>query len=84
MLHNAESSLLYYVCENQLNQACCLMNVLLFGASGQVGKDCHRYLTDSDYEVVASGRKDTDFSDAEAVSQKVKSTKPDLVINFRG
>ena len=55
------------------------MKVLLFGANGQVGKDCALALTD--YELVCSSREDTDFSDSAAVFSKVINEAPDFVIN---
>jgi len=57
------------------------MKVLLFGANGQVGKDCAQALVTAGYGLVSSSRADTDFSDSAAVFSKVIDEAPGLVIN---
>jgi len=57
------------------------IKVLLFGVNGQVGSDCVSAFSGSDYELICSSRNDTDFSHAKAVSSKVSSEAPDIVIN---
>jgi len=57
------------------------IKILLFGANGQVGADCALAFSGANYNLICSSRTDTDFSNAEAVTKKVSSESPDIVIN---
>lgn len=57
------------------------MNVLLFGANGQLGSDIVRLWDDPGVQLVGLTRADADVTDAEAVAQIVAENRPDVVIN---
>lgn len=56
------------------------MKVLILGAQGNLGKQLVKVF-ENNYEVFAWDRKDLDITDKELVLGKVKSVKPDIIIN---
>jgi dTDP-4-dehydrorhamnose reductase len=56
------------------------MKVLVTGKDGQVGRELQRSLAVL-ADVVAVGRADCDFSDADALRRLVRDVRPDVVIN---
>ena len=54
--------------------------VLVTGAGGFVGRNVAEYLSRS-FEVIGLGHSELDICNVEAVSSKIKSAKPDAVIN---
>src|SRR5690349_24574122 len=57
------------------------MNVLLFGANGQLGSDIVRLWNDPDVALAGVTRLDADVTDAAAVTAVVRLQSPDVVIN---
>lgn len=57
------------------------MNVLLFGANGQLGSDIVRLWDDPAVQLVGLTRADADVTDAAAVERLVAENRPDVVIN---
>jgi dTDP-4-dehydrorhamnose reductase len=58
-----------------------MKRILLTGAHGQVGRELQQTLAPLAEEVITVGREGIDFSQPEAVWQKVESVKPDLIVN---
>ncbi|MBX2807996.1 MAG: dTDP-4-dehydrorhamnose reductase [Cellvibrionaceae bacterium] len=58
-----------------------MLKIVLFGAAGQVGSDCHTALVNTGYDVVAITRQQLDFANAQAVADCVRQAAPALVIN---
>ena len=56
------------------------MKILLFGKNGQVGWELNRSLLPLG-EIIALGREDADFSNAESLRKVVQEIKPDLIVN---
>lgn len=57
------------------------MNVLVFGANGQLGSDIVRLWDDAEVAVAGVTRADADVTDAEAVRKLIQANQPDVVIN---
>lgn len=61
------------------------MNVLLFGANGQVGSACQTLFNNADigqgFELIALTRKQADFAFPEKVSAAALEIAPDIIIN---
>lgn len=57
------------------------MNVLLFGANGQLGSDIVRLWDDPAVQLVGLTRADADVTDGDAVGRLVAEHRPDVVIN---
>jgi dTDP-4-dehydrorhamnose reductase len=57
------------------------MKVVLFGAAGQVGKDCLSALEKLGYEVVPLTRAEVDFSKPEIVTDRILSIDADFIVN---
>jgi dTDP-4-dehydrorhamnose reductase len=57
------------------------MNVLLFGANGQLGSDIVRLWNDPAIALAGVTRLDADVTDADAVTAVVRLQSPDVVIN---
>lgn len=57
------------------------MNVLLFGANGQLGSDIVRLWDDLAVQLVGLTRADGDVTDADSVNRLVAENRPDVVIN---
>lgn len=57
------------------------MNVLLFGANGQLGSDIVRLWDDPAIQLAGVTRADADVTDAGAVERLVAEYRPDVVIN---
>lgn len=55
------------------------MKILITGANGMLGKDLQESLVN--YEIIATGSKDLDITDYDAVLNKFDEFKPDFVIN---
>jgi len=57
------------------------VNILIFGAQGQVGSDLTKQLQQRGDNLICPGRAQLDFSQADAVGNFITSKRPDLVIN---
>jgi len=62
------------------------LNVLLFGANGQVGNECRRIFNTTEagnkgFQLIALTRDDADFSDQSSVEKAVREYSPGIVIN---
>ncbi len=57
------------------------MRVLVFGAKGQLGRDCVTSLQATNYDVFACARDEVDFSEPESVARKIYDAKADIVVN---
>jgi len=57
------------------------VNIILFGAAGQLGTVCAKVLANEGYNLIPLTRSEADFSQPAVVEKKVKELKPDLVIN---
>ncbi|WP_237067335.1 dTDP-4-dehydrorhamnose reductase [Microbulbifer guangxiensis] len=57
------------------------MKILLFGASGQVGRACRDALKQPGWDLTALSRKRADFSCPEQVTACVQRSRPDVVVN---
>lgn len=57
------------------------MRVLLFGANGQVGRECAQQFSSQCWTLYALTRNDADFTESDAVYSVVKKIAPDVVVN---
>ncbi len=57
------------------------MKILLFGANGQVGRECVSAFARTDWEMVCLVRKQADFTNPESVYRAVVDHAPDIVVN---
>jgi len=55
--------------------------ILIFGSNGLVGSSTKRILAKTDFEVLASNRSDTDLFNLDQVINKIKDSKPDIIVN---
>ena len=57
------------------------MKILVFGITGQVGREICRCSWPTDVRLVSMGRSDVDLADFTAVACVIHSSRPDFVIN---
>jgi dTDP-4-dehydrorhamnose reductase len=57
------------------------MKILLFGSTGQVGRECIKAFESHKWNLVSLTRAHADFSDPESVYQSVIDHQPDIVVN---
>ncbi len=57
------------------------MRVLLFGAHGQVGRECHSLFKKVGWDVLAYTRAEADFCKPDAIYDSIKKIEPDVVVN---
>ena len=55
--------------------------IIVFGSKGLVGNSVTRLLKNSDYEIIASSRNDTNLFLFDEVKKLIEENKPDLIIN---
>lgn len=57
------------------------MRLLITGAEGQLGKAAKKAFSETGHEVHASGKEALDIKDPKAVSERLDSIRPDVVLN---
>ncbi|SHF54598.1 dTDP-4-dehydrorhamnose reductase [Microbulbifer donghaiensis] len=57
------------------------MKVLLFGATGQLGRECRKVLGQAGWALLTPGRDLVDFAQPETVAAAVENLRPQLVVN---
>lgn len=57
------------------------MKILLFGGSGQLGRELRDKAKDLSFDVIAPVTKEVDISDREQVTHLIKQVSPDVIIN---
>ena len=58
-----------------------MKKILIFGSNGLVGNSLRRTFKDKKYDVFYSTREDTNLFSFEETNEKIKSYKPDIIIN---